>query len=104
MSKKLMFLQRCDNQIYKQMPKYDKLTSDNVYYVSEYCVDIYNSMIEKESTWAVNPSYMTKQLKISETIRSTLIDWIIQIDYNFKLLPESLFLTVNIIDRFFSKI
>lgn len=32
-----------------------------------------------------------------------MIDWIIQIHYNFKLLPESLYLTVNIIDRYFAK-
>lgn len=46
---------------------------------------------------------MSRQQKISETIRSTLIDWIIQIDYNFKMLPETLFLTVNLIDRYFAK-
>lgn len=32
-----------------------------------------------------------------------MIDWLIQTHYNFKLLPESLFLTVNIIDRYFSQ-
>lgn len=45
--------------------------------------------------------YMDYQLKIDETTRSTLIDWIIQIHHNFKLLPETLFLTINIIDRYF---
>ena len=46
---------------------------------------------------------MSRQPKLTETIRSTLIDWIIQIHYNFKLLPESLYLTVNIIDRYFAQ-
>lgn len=46
---------------------------------------------------------MQSQHKITETIRSTLVDWMIQIHYNFKLLPESLFLTINIIDRYMSK-
>ena len=45
---------------------------------------------------------MSKQEKIEETIRSKLIDWLIQIHYNFKLLPETLFLTVNVIDWYFS--
>jgi len=45
---------------------------------------------------------MQLQPQISETTRSTLIDWLIQIDYNFKLLPESLFLTVSTIDRYFA--
>ena len=38
-----------------------------------------------------------------ENRRSILVDWIIQTSYNFNLLPESLFLTVNIIDRYFAK-
>lgn len=41
-------------------------------------------------------------MRIDETTRSTLIDWLIQVHYNFKLLPETLFITVNIIDRYFS--
>jgi len=60
-------------------------------------------MLSTEQTWRIDPVYMTQQTKINETIRSTLIDWIIQIHYNFKLLPETLFLTVNIIDRYFAK-
>ena len=35
-------------------------------------------------------------------MRSKMIDWLIKIHYNLKLLPETLFLTVNIIDRYFS--
>jgi len=45
---------------------------------------------------------MRTQVKIDETIRSTLVDWMIHIHYNFKLLTETLFLTVNIIDRYMS--
>ena len=45
---------------------------------------------------------MEKQTKLNEKRRSKLINWLIQINYNFKLLPETLFITVNIIDRYFS--
>jgi len=31
-----------------------------------------------------------------------MIDWMIKIHYNFKLLPETLFLTINAVDRYFS--
>lgn len=60
-------------------------------------------MLLTETKWNPNPTYMSSQLKIEETIRSTLVDWLIQIHYNFKLLPETLFLTVNVIDRYFSQ-
>jgi hypothetical protein len=59
-------------------------------------------MLKVETKWNCNPNYMALQAKIDEQIRSTLIDWLIQIHYNFKLWPETLFLTVNMIDRYFS--
>ena len=59
-------------------------------------------MLRVEKKWNPNPEYMRSQLKIDETIRSTLVDWLIQIHYNFKLWPETLFLTVNVFDRYCS--
>lgn len=35
-------------------------------------------------------------------MRSVLIDWIVQVHHRFSLLPETLFLCVNYIDRFLS--
>ena len=32
-----------------------------------------------------------------------MIDWLIEVHLKFKLLPETLFLTVNLIDRFLEK-
>ena len=60
-------------------------------------------MLNVERKWSADPNYMSQQKKIDETIRSTLVDWLIQIHYNFKLLTETLFLTANIIDRYMSK-
>ena len=36
-------------------------------------------------------------------MRGILVDWIIEVHLRFKLLPETLFLTVNLIDRFLEK-
>lgn len=36
-------------------------------------------------------------------MRSILIDWIIEVHFQFKLKTESLFLTVNLIDRYLEK-
>lgn len=74
----------------------------NVYHVSEFCQEIHKNMLRVEKKWNPNPEYMRSQLKIDETIRSTLVDWLIQIHYNFKLWPETLFLTVNVFDRYCS--
>lgn len=97
-----MFSQRCENQIFSQVSKLDKATLSNVQQVSEFCAEIHESMLEREKKWDSDPTYMSMQIKIDESIRSTMIDWLIKTHYNFKLLPETLFLTVNVIDRYFS--
>lgn len=35
-------------------------------------------------------------------MRAILVDWIISVHAKFKLLPETLYLTTNLIDRYFS--
>ena len=37
-------------------------------------------------------------------MRAILVDWIIEVHLKFKLLPETLFITVNLIDRYLSMI
>ena len=36
-------------------------------------------------------------------MRGILVDWIIEVHLRFKLLPETLFLTINLIDRYLQK-
>jgi len=36
-------------------------------------------------------------------MRGILIDWLVEVHLKFKLVPESLYLTVNLIDRFLEK-
>ena len=46
---------------------------------------------------------MERQEDINDKMRGILIDWLIEVHLKFKLLPESLYLTVNLIDRFLDK-
>jgi cyclin B len=36
-------------------------------------------------------------------MRAILVDWLIEVHFKFKLLPETLFLTINLIDRYLDK-
>lgn len=47
--------------------------------------------------------YMDRQTDINEKMRAILVDWLIEVHLKFKLIPESLFLTINLIDRFLEK-
>jgi hypothetical protein len=49
-----------------------------------------------------NPHYMDNQAEIQWSMRSVLMDWLVQVHHRFNLLPETLFLCVNYIDRFLS--
>jgi cyclin B len=46
---------------------------------------------------------MENQRHINERMRSILVDWLVEVHLKFKLVPETLYLTVNVIDRFLEK-
>ena len=50
-----------------------------------------------------SPSYMSKQTDINAKMRAILIDWLVEVHLKFKLMPETLYLTVNLIDRYLEK-
>ncbi len=46
---------------------------------------------------------MSKQTDVNEKMRAILIDWLVEVHLKFKLMVETLYLTVNLIDRFLEK-
>lgn len=46
---------------------------------------------------------MSHQTEINDKMRAILVDWLIEVHLKFKLLSETLYITVNIIDRFLEK-
>ncbi|KAF3481468.1 G2/mitotic-specific cyclin-B [Arthroderma uncinatum] len=69
---------------------------------TEYVVDIFEYLKELEPLTMPNPDYMDHQDELEWKMRGILVDWLIEVHTRFRLLPETLFLTVNIIDRFLS--
>jgi len=50
-----------------------------------------------------NPDYMDGQNEISWGMRQTLVDWLLQVHLRYHMLPETLWIAVNIVDRFLTK-
>ncbi|CAH9143120.1 unnamed protein product [Cuscuta epithymum] len=71
--------------------------------VADYVGDIYAYYRKSESSSCVSPDYMAQQFDINEKMRAILIDWLIEVHHKFELREETLFLTVNLIDRFLEK-
>lgn len=50
-----------------------------------------------------NPDYMDGQNEITWAMRQTLVDWLLQVHLRYHMLPETLWIAVNIVDRFLTK-
>ena len=71
--------------------------------VDDYLEEIFTHLKEIEFNITTNPFYMKNQNDINEKMRAILIDWLVEVHLKFKLVPETLFLTVNLIDRYLDK-
>ncbi|PVI08516.1 G2/mitotic-specific cyclin CYB1 [Periconia macrospinosa] len=75
---------------------------DDPLMVSEYVVEIFEYLKQLELSTMANPNYMDDQNELEWKMRGILVDWLLEVHTRFRLLPETLFLAVNIIDRFLS--
>ncbi|AEE31715.1 CYCLIN B1;5 [Arabidopsis thaliana] len=77
----------------------DESDKDNHVAAVEYVDDMYSfyKEVEKESQPKM---YMHIQTEMNEKMRAILIDWLLEVHIKFELNLETLYLTVNIIDRF----
>lgn len=67
----------------------------------EYVDDIYKFYKLTEGDGRVH-DYMVSQNDINSNMRAILIDWLIEVHRKFELVPESLYLTINVVDRYLS--
>lgn len=68
-----------------------------------YVQEMYENFREKEILSSVRPNYMACQPHINERMRAILVDWLIEVHLKFKLVPETLYLTVTLIDRYLER-
>ncbi|KAL5202680.1 hypothetical protein ABZP36_013632 [Zizania latifolia] len=79
----------------------DKLDGDNQLAVVDYIEDIYK--FYRTAQHEYRPiDYMGSQLEVNPKMRAILTDWIVEVHYKFKLMPETLYLTMYVIDRYLS--
>ncbi|CAG9326044.1 unnamed protein product [Blepharisma stoltei] len=68
-----------------------------------YAPEIYENLFNSECSFLANPEYMNFHTDINYKMRAILIDWLVSVHLKFKFSPETLYLTVNIIDRYLEK-
>ena len=100
---------KIENNIIEQISKpsltWNTINDSNSAFVPlEYVNDIWDSFLEKEKF--NNYSYesiIQKQTDIKEPMRCILIDWLISLQNKFFFKAKTLFLAVNLIDRYLSQ-
>jgi hypothetical protein len=76
---------------------------DDPLMVAEYVGEIFEYYRTLETMTMPNPNYMDHQDDLEWKMRGILVDWLVEVHTRFRLLPETLYLAVNIIDRFLSQ-
>lgn len=89
------------NKLNDSIENIDGADAGNELAVTEYVDDIYKFYKLTEDEGRVR-DYMDLQPDINAKMRSILVDWLIEVHRKFELMPETLYLTMNIVDRFLS--
>jgi len=94
----------------KQQPQQSKVDdiderhNDEPLMVTADVKEMYTWLREREIEFSVEPTYMANQPRIDEEMRGVLIDWLIEVHFRLQYAPETLFLAVNLIDRYLEKV
>lgn len=87
----------------RNLPDIDAADRADPRQCAEYVNEIYDYWFRVEPQTWIKPTYMQNvQTDINDKMRAILIDWLVEVHLKFKLMPETLFLTVNLIDRYLS--
>lgn len=76
---------------------------ERFYEVVEYQKSILDYFRESEKKHRPKPNYMRRQPDINYSMRTILVDWLVEVAEEYKLVTETLYLAVSYIDRFLSQ-
>ena len=92
-----------DNNYFQNLNIYspEEKVKNDPQYVVEYSKEIMNNVKfnEKINYPLYEKNFLKFHPKLSEFKRAVLVDWLIHVQYNFELLENTLFLTINLMDR-----
>lgn len=75
---------------------------DRFFEVEEYQADILAYLKTAELSHRPKHNYMRKQPDLTHTMRTILVDWLVEVGEEYRLHNETLYLAVSYVDRFLS--
>ncbi|RDX76337.1 Cyclin-A1-1, partial [Mucuna pruriens] len=104
----LVYLLVVNREIIVGLEREDKIViidniSSDPQLCATYVCDIYKHLRESEVKKRPSTDFMERiQEDINVSMRAILIDWLVEVAEEYRLVPETLYLTVNYIDRYLS--
>ncbi|RUS71536.1 hypothetical protein EGW08_020706 [Elysia chlorotica] len=88
----------------RSLLSFDEEKKDDEFHVAIYAQDIFDYYKRREFMFRI-PSYLgTKQCHITPAMRAILVDWLVEIQENFELNHETLYLAVKLTDLYLSRV
>lgn len=78
---------------------FDQQSPNDPYEVSEYTMDIFNYLKDREKCYPMKP-YMDRQPHITKWMRMLVVDWMVEVQETFELNHETLYLAVKVLDSY----
>lgn len=76
-----------------------------IYESPEYALVIFEYMRYRESLFLISPKYLSNmQTELTPEMRSVLVDWMVEVQENFELNHETLYLSVKLVDLHLQKV
>ncbi|PSN53589.1 G2/mitotic-specific cyclin-A [Blattella germanica] len=110
-NQKVSAIQKTSFKIHEDKVENENLVQRNIKPVSEivkpkekdeYKEEIYQYLRQREVRHRPKFGYMKKQPDITYSMRTILVDWLVEVAEEYKLQTETLYLAVSYIDRFLS--
>lgn len=79
-------------------------TRDAIFLVCDIAKDIYSYMFTLEEEQAISLNYLKDQKIFTPKVRQRLVNWCMDIHSQLKLLPETLYITIALMDRYFEHV
>ena len=80
--------------------------ASDVQYVADVALDCTQHMLRTEAEHVPSCDCVSneKQPQLKDRMRQILVSWLIEVHLKFRLLPETLYVTVNLVDRYCEKV
>lgn len=100
--------ERSHKQLKKSKPPpgvldYDQEQMEDMGSVAMYAMDIFNYLKARENHFKID-DYISRQTSINRTMRALLVDWMVEIQENFELNHETLYLAVKMVDLYLCRV